>query len=109
MAQHSQDPPVVDEQLLARPLKVKRPQNRMNMNSNQSQNLVMQALSVQGMQGAPMPAIQAPQSVQSRPSSRINNQRKTTEKTESAGAIHNVVTKFSFATKGGISMHNPYK
>ena len=24
-------------------------------------------------------------------------------------SVHNVVTKFSFATKGGIAAHNPYK
>jgi len=36
----------------------------------------------------------------------------TTKKAAAArdpNSVHNVVTKFSFATKGGIAAHNPYK
>ena len=36
-------------------------------------------------------------------------QAKKTTGGRDPNSVHNVVTKFSFATKGGIAAHNPYK
>jgi hypothetical protein len=49
---------------------------------------------------------QVPAGQQNTPSA---TQKKTASGARDPASVHNVVTKFSFATKGGIAAHNPYK
>lgn len=37
------------------------------------------------------------------------SKKRSGSRSQVSGGISNVVTKFSFATKGGIAPHNPYK
>ena len=72
-----------------------------------SQNKKSGTASEQGKQG-----VQSQTNVKAKPDepeiTDVPNVKKTVAVTK-ANKISNVVTKFSFATKGGIAAHNPYK
>lgn len=51
-----------------------------------------------------------PVSVTPKPgASKASGAARRSQNARDPNSVHNVVTKFSFATKGGIAAHNPYK